>query len=68
MRSADAGDYTVVVTSALGSATSNKATLTIGTPSAGTPPATSGSGGGAIDEWFVAGLIGLGLLLRPRRR
>lgn len=57
-RSSDAGDYTVVVTNSLGSVTSNKASLVVNsTPSTPPPtnnPGNSGSGGGAINCWFVA--------------
>lgn len=59
-RTSDAGDYTVVVTNALGSVTSSKATLTI---SAGqvtnptTPASGGGGGGGIIGAWFVAVLF-----------
>ncbi len=63
-RSADAGEYTVVVTNFLGSATSNKAILTVTsapppppapapTP---TPPPSSGGGGGALSVWFLGAL------------
>jgi len=50
---ADAGDYTVVLTNDLGTGTSDKATLTV--TSAPTPPASGGgssSGGGAPALWF----------------
>jgi len=56
-RSADAGDYTVVVTNALGSVTSTKATLVVSSGTT-TPPLTPGSsGGGAIETWFFPALI-----------
>jgi len=66
---ADAGDYTVVATNALGSVTSAKATLTV---SATTPPPSSGGdggsggggGGGAIEGWFVLTLLALGATRR----
>lgn len=73
----NAGDYTVVVTNGAGSVTSNKATLTVNTPT--TPPpagggssggGASGGGGGAPSDWFAAGVTGA-LLLRAwlqRRR
>ncbi len=76
VRSTDAGDYTVVATNSLGSATSNKATLTVNstpppptTPPATTPPASSkGGGGGAPSVWFlsVLAVLGLSRCLRPR--
>jgi sugar lactone lactonase YvrE len=58
-RSADAGDYTVVITNDLGSVTSAKATLTV------TDGATSGSGspsagGGSFEAWFALLLLALG--------
>ena len=62
-RSADAGDYTVVVTNSLGSVTSNKATLTVSTTSTPTPtPSSTGGsgGGGAIEAWFAFALLVLG--------
>jgi sugar lactone lactonase YvrE len=59
-RSADAGDYSVVVTNELGSVTSSKATLTVSaapvTPPAPTPAPASG-GGGSIEGWFVCALL-----------
>jgi sugar lactone lactonase YvrE len=63
VRSSDAGDYSVVVTNALGSVTSSKATLTVSGVSGGSPtPPTSGSGGGGggtIGAWFVVALLAL---------
>ena len=61
-RSADAGDYTVVVTNALGAVTSAQATLTVSAAANApeTPPASGGSGGGSIDRWFVLVLVILG--------
>jgi hypothetical protein len=64
-RSSDAGDYTVVVTNDLGTVTSNAAKLTVNaaiTPTA--PPASGGSGGGAIEPWFALVLTLLGILRR----
>ncbi len=60
-RATDAGDYTVVVTNALGTVTSNKVTLTVSSASV-TPPTTraSGGGGGLIEDWFVLALFTLG--------
>lgn len=66
----DAGDYTVVVTNALGSVTSNKATLTVSSTSTPTPSPTGGSsGGGSIEAWFAAVLASVTALrlLRCRR-
>ena len=58
------GDYTVVVSNALGSVTSSKATLTVSaapvtTPT--TPASGSGSsgGGGTISAWFVFAMLAL---------
>lgn len=63
----DAGDYTVVVSNPLAAVTSSKATLTVGSTPAdpGTPPTSGGSGGGAIEDWFV---VGLAVLASVRRR
>ena len=60
VRGADAGDYTVIVTNSLGSVTSNKATLTVGSAPAPAPAPTPAGGGGAISGWFVLALLGLG--------
>ncbi len=59
-RTTDAGDYTVVITNALGSVTSTKATLTVAS-STPTPPADTGSGGGggSMEAWFVCLILGL---------
>jgi len=70
-QTSDAGDYTVVVTNALGSVTSAKATLTVTAAPTPPPPATSGGGGGgAPSVWFLLSLGTLRLLrrlgLRPR--
>jgi len=73
---ANAGDYTVVVSNGAGSVTSNKATLTVNTPTNPPPPTGGGSsgggggGGGAPSDWFAACVAGA-LLLRAwlqRRR
>jgi len=63
-----AGTYTVVVSNAAGSVTSNSATLTVNTPAPPPPPPSSGGGGGggAPSVWFVAALAILGLA-RHRR-
>jgi sugar lactone lactonase YvrE len=57
-RNTDAGDYSVVITNELGSATSNKATLTVSasTPTPA-PESTSSSGGGSIPAWFALALV-----------
>ena len=60
--SADAGDYTVVITNSLGSVTSNKATLTVSTTP--TPAPTPAGGGGSIKTWFVLALFALGVAHR----
>ena len=64
-RSADAGDYSVVVTNPLGSVTSTKAKLTVSAAPAPTPTPTpspsGGSGGGSINAWFVLALLALGV-------
>jgi len=57
-RSSDAGDYTVVVSNALGSVTSSKATLTVSAAPVTTPtPPAPGSGGGAIGAGFILTLL-----------
>jgi len=60
-RSSDAGDYTVVVSNALGSVTSSKATLTVSAApvTAPTTPASGSGGGGTISAWFVFTLLAL---------
>jgi hypothetical protein len=77
-RSTDAGDYTVTATNSLGSASSNKATLTVtSTPPPPAPPAapstggSAGGGGGAASVWFLSTLSLLALnrwcrFARPR--
>jgi sugar lactone lactonase YvrE len=69
-RTTDAGDYTVVITNALGSVTSNKAGLTVSAASTPTPPPaeSSGSGGGSIGAWFVFALVGLGAVRHLAKR
>ncbi|MGC4074739.1 MAG: immunoglobulin domain-containing protein [Nibricoccus sp.] len=67
----DAAQYTVVVTNAGGSVTSNAATLTVNTPATPAPPApppASGGGGGAPSLWFLAALASLAALRRSLRR
>jgi sugar lactone lactonase YvrE len=68
-RTSDAGDYTVVVTNALGSVTSAKATLTVTTAPVTPSPAPSGGGGGggAPSPWFLLALLTLGAVrfMRP---
>lgn len=56
VQSTDAGQYTVVVTNALGSVTSSAALLTINAASAPTGSSEGGGGsdgGGLIEAWFV---------------
>jgi sugar lactone lactonase YvrE len=65
-RATDAGDYTVVVTNALGSVTSAKATLTV-TTTPTQPPASGAGGGGAPSTWFLLSLLSLGALRRLAR-
>jgi hypothetical protein len=54
----DAGDYTVTATNDLGTATSNKATLTVSAGSSGTA-AAGGGGGGTMEGWFAGALAAL---------
>lgn len=76
VRASDAGDYTVVVTNALGSVTSSKAALTVTaapvppTPATPVPIPTGGGGGGAPSIWFPPALLALRLIrgLVARRR
>jgi len=74
VQSANAGSYTVVLSTSAGSVTSSAATLTVNaapvvvTP---TPTPTSsggGGGGGAPSLWFVAALSALGLARQVSRR
>lgn len=63
-QAANAGDYTVVVSNALGSITSEKATLTV---TSAPPPASggnSGGGGGSPSLWFAAALAALAAIRR----
>ncbi len=65
-----AGSYSVVVTNAAGSVTSNTATLTVNTPAPPAPPPSSGGGGGgggAPSLWFV-GVLAAATLARLLRR
>ncbi|HEY4246120.1 MAG TPA: immunoglobulin domain-containing protein [Lacunisphaera sp.] len=69
VQSANAGDYTVVVSNSLGSVTSAKATLTVTTtPTTPSTPATpstpSSGGGGSLSGWFVGILVVLWCLRR----
>jgi sugar lactone lactonase YvrE len=62
VQTASTGDYTVIVSNADGSVTSNKATLTVTAAPSPTPtPTPSGGGGGAIDVWFVLALLAAGV-------
>jgi sugar lactone lactonase YvrE len=70
---ANAGSYTVVVTNALGSATSNAAVLTLTTTPIN-PPSNpgggggSGGGGGAPSVWFLLALLAAGAARAGRSR
>ncbi|MBX3738195.1 MAG: immunoglobulin domain-containing protein [Candidatus Didemnitutus sp.] len=64
-RTADAGDYTVVVSNELGSVTSNPATLNVTAVTTPTPASSgNGGGGGAPSVWFIAALLLSGLARR----
>lgn len=67
VRSADAGDYTVVLTNEMGSVTSNKATLTVNAISSPPSPSAPASGGGGAPSLGFAAVIATVLLLRARR-
>ena len=56
----DAGSYTVVVSNAAGSVTSNAATLTVNAPAAPAAASTGGGGGGAPSLWFYGALALVG--------
>lgn len=60
-QASDDGDYTVVVTNALGSITSSKATLTVASAPASAPPTPSSSsgGGGATEPWLALVFLAL---------
>ncbi len=68
---ADAGDYTVVVTNDLGSATSSAAALTVSaasvTSTAPSTPSSGGGGGGALGLGFALAVLGLGATRWPMR-
>ena len=67
-QAANAGDYTVVVSNALGSVTSEKATLTVTAPPAsGGSVSSGGGGGGSPSLWFLAVLSTLGIARRMRK-
>lgn len=66
LRTTDAGDYSVVVTNAFGTATSSKAVLTV---SAAPPPPSGGgngggSGGGGAPSWWFVGAVGIVAMIR----
>ncbi len=65
-QSANAGQYTVVVSNALGSVTSSAATLLISAESGSASPASSG--GGALALWFVSLLAMLAAVRLAARR
>ncbi len=63
--SADAGDYTVVVTNDLGSATSAAATLAVtAAPVTPSKPSSGSGGGGALGLGFALALLALGAAQR----
>lgn len=70
--SVNVGQYRVTVSNAVGSVTSNPATLTVTTPAPPPPPTGGGGGGGggAPSEWFLGALLTLtlGRLLQIRAR
>jgi preprotein translocase subunit YajC len=68
-RSADAGDYTVVVTNSLGSATSAKATLTVSATqvAAAQMAAPASGGGGSVEAWFALALLAVAAVRGARR-
>lgn len=70
VKPADAGDYTVVVTNALGSVTSNVASLTVNPNPEKTPDPVgiNSGGGGAPSAWFAIALSLLVLLRLAFRR
>jgi hypothetical protein len=71
--SANAGSYTVVLTTSAGQVTSNPATLTVNAappppPPAPAPSSGGGGGGGAPSLWFLLALGATGLARMFRRR
>lgn len=66
-QAANAGEYTVVVTNSLGSATSAAASLTV-SAGGGSGGGNGGGGGGAPSLWFVATLAALGVARGLKRR
>src|SRR5664280_16059 len=76
-QSGDAGDYTVTVTNAMGSVTSNPATLTVNTITSlsssmsiggGSDGNSGGGGGGAPSWWFVLALVLIGIVRSAVRK
>ncbi len=61
------GTYTVTVTNDVGSVTSNAATLTVSAATPG-PASTGASGGGAMEAWFIVGLVLLATARKIARR
>jgi len=55
---ANGGTYSVTVTNAAGSVTSNAVALTVNTPPPPPPPPSSGGGGGGAPSVWFAGLLG----------
>ena len=67
VQSANAGNYTVVVTNSARAVTSNTATLTVNAVQP--PPSTGGGGGGGAPSfWFCGALSLLALARRMLRR
>jgi sugar lactone lactonase YvrE len=60
VQAGNAGDYAVTVTNAMGSVTSNRAMLTVNAVASPSNGGDGGSGGGAMNLWFVLTLAALG--------
>jgi hypothetical protein len=56
-QTANAGNYTVVASNAMGSVTSSAATLTVNATSGGGGGSSGGGGGGAPSAWFCGALV-----------
>jgi hypothetical protein len=70
-QAANGGNYTVVVSNAVGSVTSNQATLTVNAaqpPPSGGGGGSSGGGGGAPSGWFCGALLLLAAVRMHCRR
>jgi sugar lactone lactonase YvrE len=75
VQSGDAGDYTVTATNAMGSVTSNPATLTVNSVTSLSSSRSidggsdgGGGGGGAPSWWFVLALVLIGIVRSTVRR